>query len=69
MLEFCFMLSVVHAERHKLAPYAECSYAKCRYAECRDGLWIQCKLIISSHRYYKACDAIQYIKIARVNPA
>ncbi len=29
------MLSVIYAEHHKQALYAECRYAECRYAECR----------------------------------
>jgi hypothetical protein len=28
------MLTIVYAECHKLALYAECHYAECRYAEC-----------------------------------
>ena len=33
-----FMLSVIYAERHKQAIYAECRYAECRYAECRSAV-------------------------------
>jgi hypothetical protein len=29
------MLSVIYAECHSQALYAECRYAECRYAECR----------------------------------
>ncbi len=29
------MLSVVYADCHIKAPYAECLYAECRYADCR----------------------------------
>jgi hypothetical protein len=29
------MVSVMYAECHKLALYAECQYAECRHAECR----------------------------------
>jgi hypothetical protein len=29
------MPSVVSAERHKSALYAECRYVECHYAECR----------------------------------
>jgi hypothetical protein len=28
------MLSVVYADRHTKAPYAECDYAQCGHAEC-----------------------------------
>ncbi len=30
-----FMLTVVYAQRRKLALYTECYYAECRYGECR----------------------------------
>jgi hypothetical protein len=30
-----FMLTIVYAECHKLAIYAECHYADCRYSKCR----------------------------------
>jgi hypothetical protein len=47
------MLSVIYAEFHKLAYYAECRYTECRCAECRGaksylfyniglGFFIQC---------------------------
>jgi hypothetical protein len=29
------LLSVIHAESHILAIYAECYYAECHYTECR----------------------------------
>ncbi len=29
------MLSVIYAECHIKAPYAECRYTECHYAECR----------------------------------
>ncbi len=32
------MPSVVYAECHKFALYAECHYAECRYAECPAAL-------------------------------
>ncbi len=31
------MLSVIYAECHVQAVYAECRYAECRYAECRNA--------------------------------
>ncbi len=33
------MLSVIYAECHIKAPYAECCYAECRYAKCR---YVEC---------------------------
>ncbi len=41
------MLSVIYAECHIQALYAECRYAQCRYAECR---YAEC-------RYAECCYA------------
>jgi hypothetical protein len=45
------MLTVVYAECHKLAPYAECHYAECHYAECR-GAANGCSFSLVTHLLY-----------------
>jgi hypothetical protein len=47
------MLSVVYAESHTKAPYAERHYAECRYAECR-GAFMRCYTTSVLHYYITA---------------
>jgi hypothetical protein len=40
------MLSVIYAECHIQAIYAECHYAECRYAECRGTVYLSKRLTL-----------------------
>ncbi len=46
MLSF-IMLSVIYAERRRLAPFGECHYAECRNAECRGAVFRYCQYYIT----------------------
>jgi hypothetical protein len=58
MVECCytvsFTLSVVNAECHKLALYAQCHYAECQYAECHGTI------ILSVHLRIHECPVHQF---------